>query len=70
MRRATASIASALVAPASAFAHYPATSYAAIDVAWSYEDPLPESAPIGGWLSFDAARAIVEAQLPHGSAIR
>lgn len=39
MRRATASIASALVAPASAFAHHPATSYAAIDVAWSY-DPL------------------------------
>jgi uncharacterized protein (DUF427 family) len=34
------------------------------DVAWSYEDPLPESEPIRGWLSFDPARAEVEAELP------
>jgi uncharacterized protein (DUF427 family) len=38
------------------------------DVAWSYEDPLPESAPIGGFLSFDPGRAEVDAQLPVGSA--
>jgi uncharacterized protein (DUF427 family) len=29
------------------------------DVAWSYEDPLPESLPLGGLLSFDGARAVV-----------
>lgn len=34
------------------------------DVAWSYEDPLPESLPIKGLLSFDAARADVHAELP------
>lgn len=34
------------------------------DVAWSYEDPLPESLPIKGFLSFDAARADVVAELP------
>ncbi|OBF43647.1 hypothetical protein A5787_14305 [Mycobacterium sp. 852002-50816_SCH5313054-b] len=34
------------------------------DVAWSYEDPPPESLPIKGFLSFDAARAAVTAQLP------
>lgn len=34
------------------------------DVAWSYEDPLPESSPIQGWLSFDPLRAEVEAELP------
>lgn len=34
------------------------------DVAWSYEDTLPESTPIRGWLSFDAARAEVTADLP------
>ena len=34
------------------------------DVAWSYEDPLPESEPIRGWLSFDPARADVHAELP------
>jgi uncharacterized protein (DUF427 family) len=36
------------------------------DVAWSYEDPLPESLPITGYLSFDHTRANVEAQLPTG----
>ena len=34
------------------------------DVAWSYEDPPPESLPIKGFLSFDAARADVVAELP------
>jgi uncharacterized protein (DUF427 family) len=34
------------------------------DVAWSYEDPLPESAPIGGFLCFDQDRVTVEAELP------
>jgi len=34
------------------------------DVAWSYEDPLPESAPIRGCLSFDPAKADVVADLP------
>jgi uncharacterized protein (DUF427 family) len=34
------------------------------DVAWSYEDPLPETLPIKGFLSFDAARAEVLADLP------
>ncbi|HEY7107774.1 MAG TPA: DUF427 domain-containing protein [Acidimicrobiia bacterium] len=37
------------------------------DVAWSYEDPLPESALIAGHLSFDLERAEVEAGLPVGS---
>lgn len=36
------------------------------DVAWSYEDPLPESLPIKGYLSFDLSRAEVEAELPVG----
>ena len=34
------------------------------DIAWSYEDPLPESMPIKGFLSFDAALAQVVAELP------
>ena len=34
------------------------------DVAWSYLDPPPESSPITGFLSFDAARASVVAELP------
>ena len=34
------------------------------DVAWSYDDPLPECLPIKGYLSFDAARADVLAELP------
>ena len=37
------------------------------DVAWSYEDPLPESALIDGYLSFDLTRADVHAELPVGS---
>ncbi|WP_328357952.1 DUF427 domain-containing protein [Mycobacterium sp. NBC_00419] len=34
------------------------------DVAWSYDDPLPESMPIKGLLSFDAAQAEMQAELP------
>jgi uncharacterized protein (DUF427 family) len=34
------------------------------DVAWSYEDPLSESLPIRGLLSFDDAVVTVEADLP------
>lgn len=34
------------------------------DVAWSYADPLPESLPIQGWLSFEPTRANVNAELP------
>jgi uncharacterized protein (DUF427 family) len=34
------------------------------DVAWSYEDPLPESLPIRGLLSFDEAVVAVAADLP------
>jgi uncharacterized protein (DUF427 family) len=34
------------------------------DVAWSYEDPPPESRPIKGFFSFDAARVDVVADLP------
>lgn len=37
------------------------------DVAWSYPDPLPESLPIKGFLSFDATRADVVADLPLSS---
>jgi uncharacterized protein (DUF427 family) len=49
----------------------PATYWSAVlgdaiieDVAWSYPDPLPESSPIRGFFSFDAARADVVAELP------
>jgi uncharacterized protein (DUF427 family) len=34
------------------------------DVAWSYDDPLPECIPIAGLLSFDDARAAVTHDLP------
>jgi uncharacterized protein (DUF427 family) len=34
------------------------------DVAWSYPDPPPESLPIKGFLSFDATRAEIVAELP------
>lgn len=34
------------------------------DVAWSYGEPLPESSPIAGMLSFDPARVRVTAELP------
>lgn len=35
------------------------------DVAWSYEDPLPESTPIRGLVSFDGERVDVDAELPE-----
>jgi len=35
------------------------------DVAWSYEDPPPETLPIKGYLCFDATRADVLAELPE-----
>jgi uncharacterized protein (DUF427 family) len=38
------------------------------DVAWSYQAPPPESLPIKGFVSFDAARAEVLAELPESAA--
>jgi uncharacterized protein (DUF427 family) len=35
------------------------------DVAWSYEDPLTESLPIKGFLSFDETRTDMAAELPR-----
>jgi len=37
------------------------------DVAWSYEEPLPESSRIAGFLSFDPEKVELSAQLPQGS---
>lgn len=34
------------------------------DVAWSYDDPLPESLPIAGLLSFDPDKTAMQVQLP------
>ncbi len=34
------------------------------DVAWSYDEPLPETLPIAGYFSFDPDRADVVAELP------
>jgi len=49
----------------------PATWWSAVvddtvveDVAFSYDDPLPESWPIKGFLSFEPARVQVDAELP------
>jgi uncharacterized protein (DUF427 family) len=54
----------------------PATYWSAVvgdavveDVAWSYQDPLPESSPIRGYFSFDAVRADVVAELPDSQAL-
>ncbi|MBV9351724.1 MAG: DUF427 domain-containing protein [Mycobacterium sp.] len=38
------------------------------DAAWSYPDPPPESLPIKGFLSFDATRADIVAELPASAA--
>ena len=35
------------------------------DAAWSYEDPLPESASIAGFLTFDETKVDVLAELPR-----
>ena len=37
------------------------------DVAWSYEEPLPESSPLQHFLSFDDSRATVVHDLPSGA---
>ncbi len=59
--------------PSSSYCNYKgfATYWSAVwggavvdDVAWSYEDPPPESSPIKGFLSFDADRVDVVAELP------
>jgi uncharacterized protein (DUF427 family) len=34
------------------------------DIAWSYEDPLPEFAPLRHFLSFDETRVVVRHNLP------
>ena len=34
------------------------------DIAWSYDDPLPETQPIRGYFAFDTTRADVVAELP------
>jgi uncharacterized protein (DUF427 family) len=39
------------------------------DVAWSYQDPPPESLPIKVFLSFDAARSDVLAELPSSAGV-
>jgi uncharacterized protein (DUF427 family) len=36
------------------------------DVAWSYEDPLPESLPLRGLLSFEESRVTLLHDLPPG----
>jgi uncharacterized protein (DUF427 family) len=38
-----------------------------VDVAWSYEDALPESAVIQGWFGFEPTRAAVTAELPDAA---
>ena len=35
------------------------------DIAWSYEEPMPETTPIKGFLSFDTDKADVLAELPE-----
>jgi uncharacterized protein (DUF427 family) len=40
------------------------------DVAWSYDDPLPESLPIRRMLAFDPTRATVLQELPSSAASR
>jgi len=39
------------------------------DVAWFYEDPLPESLPLGGMLCFDEAKVTLVHDLPPSAAI-
>jgi uncharacterized protein (DUF427 family) len=39
------------------------------DVAWSYEEPLPESLLLGGLLSFDEAKAAVVDDLPPAAPV-
>ena len=37
-----------------------------LDVGWSYADPLPESEPIRGFLSFEGPDVVLDAELPAG----
>ncbi|WP_068277132.1 DUF427 domain-containing protein [Aldersonia kunmingensis] len=37
------------------------------DIAWSYPDPMPESTQIKGFLSFDAAKVDIVAELPEST---
>lgn len=37
------------------------------DIAWSYEDPLPESEPLRGFLSFDGSRVSLRHDLPRAA---
>ena len=37
------------------------------DAAWSYDEPLPESLPIAGLLSFDETKLDVLAELPESA---
>jgi uncharacterized protein (DUF427 family) len=39
------------------------------DVAWSYADPMPETMQIEGFLSFDAERADIIAELPESAVV-
>lgn len=39
------------------------------DVAWSYDEPLPESQAIAGLLSFEPTRVRLDAELPVGATI-
>jgi uncharacterized protein (DUF427 family) len=39
------------------------------DVAWSYEDPLPESLPLRRLLCFDESRAAVAHDLPVAASL-
>lgn len=39
------------------------------DAAWSYDEPLPESQPIAGLLSFDETKVDVLAELPEGRVV-
>ena len=39
------------------------------DVAWSYEEPLPESSQIAGYLSFEPDKVAITAALPIGSTL-
>ncbi len=39
------------------------------DAAWSYDNPLPESGPIAGLISFEPTRVAIQAELPVGATI-
>jgi uncharacterized protein (DUF427 family) len=39
------------------------------DVAWTYDDPFPESTQIRGWFSFEPTHADATAELPAGASL-